>query len=96
MGYLLNDDSASGGKRLEWDTVSCRHCQAVIKVERRQHQGAYCMKCGGPVCNTPRCATECAPFRRRLEQQIKARERRQRFWDHVSLAGALALIWLFS
>jgi hypothetical protein len=83
MGYLLHDERASGGTLEEYDTVSCKHCQAVIRIIRGQRQGAYCMKCGGPVCNTPRCASTCTPFMKKIERQLAVRHRRSQFWDAV-------------
>ncbi len=72
MGYLLNDKRGAGGPLLEYDTVSCKHCQAVIKIVHGQKQGAWCNNCGGPVCNTQQCATACVPFLEKIEQKLRA------------------------
>lgn len=52
QGYYLSDDSASGGKRVEDDILSCTHCQAVMKKSewKAGQTGAYCPVCDGPIC----------------------------------------------
>lgn len=67
MGYAKVDDRASGGRLFECDTASCRHCQAVIYVVRRQRQGAWCMRCGGPVCFACARSGRCEPFFKQVE-----------------------------
>jgi len=71
MGYLINDSRGGGGSLKEWDTVACKHCQAVIKVERGARSGAWCQLCFGPVCNTAKCATRCEPFFKKIEEKQK-------------------------
>ena len=71
MGYLMVDSRISGGKFVECDTASCRHCQAIIRIVKGQRKGAYCIKCAGPVCLKKRCSTRCEPFFRKLERKIK-------------------------
>lgn len=68
MGYLLIDHSQTegvdecgqltgkSGKLLEFDTVGCKHCQAVIRIVIKGVNRAYetkhaCSKCRGPICN---------------------------------------------
>jgi len=80
MGYLSIDDRAAGGKHTEYDTVSCKHCQAVIRVVHRQPQGAWCLQCQGPVCDTPACASRCVPFFLKIE----AAQARERLWAAVT------------
>jgi len=65
------DDRASGGLLREYDWVSCRHCQAVVKVYRRQKTGLWCMVCGGPVCDTPTCASHEISFKERLDRSFQ-------------------------
>ena len=71
MGYLINDKRGGGGPLLEYDTVACKHCQAVIKVERGAKSGAWCQLCFGAVCNTAKCATRCEPFFKKIEEKLK-------------------------
>ena len=69
MGYLLVDDTASGGLKREYDTVSCKHCQAVIKVKRES--GNWCQNCAGPVCDNMECLKRCVPFFKKVEEKLK-------------------------
>ena len=71
MGHLLIDDRVSGGELKEFDTVSCKHCQAVIKIKRGQKDGAWCNLCFGPVCNTKVCASKCKPFFKKVEEKLR-------------------------
>ena len=64
MGYVIVDHTQSlpsvkkqyGGGLIEYDTVQCKHCGGVLKVEHRQHTGLYCMSCAGPIHDRPECA----------------------------------------
>lgn len=71
MGYLMNDKRGGGGPLLEYDTVACKHCQAVIKVEHGAKDGAWCQLCFGPVCDTAACATKCVPFFKKIEEKLR-------------------------
>ena len=71
MGYLVNDGRLAGGPLLEYDTVACKHCQAVIKIERGAKSGAWCNPCFGPVCNTKACASGCTPFFKKIEEKLR-------------------------
>ncbi len=74
MGYLLNDGRMAGGTLKEYDTVACKHCQAVIKVVKGARSGAWCNLCFGPVCNTAKCATRCEPFFKKIEEKLRSAE----------------------
>lgn len=80
MGYLMKSNNGKGSLQ-EWDTVSCKHCQAVIKVVKGQKQGAWCNPCFGPVCDTPACATRCVPFFKKIEEK----QRRQALFDSMGI-----------
>lgn len=71
MGYALIDTRASGGALVEYDTEHCRHCEALVNMQRHRIDGAWCSRCGGPVCPTPACANGCAPFMRRIDAQLR-------------------------
>ena len=71
MGYLLIDDRASGGLKQEFETVSCKHCQAVVKVMRRQKSGYWCRHCSGPVCALRECRERCSPFFKKIEEKLR-------------------------
>lgn len=80
VGALLVDHRhAGGGVREERDTTQCRHCEAVIELGRDAAY-AWCGSCGGPVCETARCATTCVPFLRRLEASLAR-------WEFARRAG---------
>ncbi len=83
MGYLMIDDRASGGEMKEYNTVSCRHCQGIIKVVKGQRQGAWCMNCSGPVHDRPGCASRCTPFFKKIEEKLA----RQRFLTQIGVGG---------
>ncbi len=72
MGYLFIDGEITPDgtthRAQEFDTVSCKHCQAVIRLVKRQRQGAWCCLCNGPVCNTNRCASRCVPFFMKIDK----------------------------
>lgn len=70
MGYLIIDNRAAGGELQEYDTCSCVHCQAVIKIVRRQTRGVWCWRCAGPVCEMCAKHGRCEPFFRKVEQQL--------------------------
>lgn len=87
MGYAKIDDRVSGGKLVEYDTCACRHCSAVIKIVKRQPQGAYCMPCGGPVCNRAPCNTRCRPMEQRVERFKRVVEQQRRSTAFAQAAG---------
>ena len=76
MGYILNDNSVSGGKRAQHDTDWCRHCQAVLKKDALKVNGGFCSHCWGPLCLE--CAKEaitvgCVPFKQKIDRE----------WDRI-------------
>jgi hypothetical protein len=100
MGYLLIDDSVSGGKKFETDTTWCRHCQAVIDERKWKRDGGVwkCSGCAGPVCNV--CVTNrdsgnnlvCAPWKKTLDNEIKNIERRNQFLGTTSFTSGGIII----
>ena len=71
MGYLVNDSRGGGGTLKEYDTVACKHCQAVIKIEQGAKSGAWCNLCFGAVCDTKACATRCEPFFKKIDEKLR-------------------------
>jgi hypothetical protein len=62
-GYLLLDNSVSGGARVESATITCAHCHAIVVLNpQRTRPRAYCQKCDHYVCDSLRCATACDPL----------------------------------
>lgn len=77
MGHLLIVEGV-GSKKQEYDTVSCKHCQAVIKVVIAGVSKAYetkhrCDRCKGPICRY--CAENlggrCSPIMAKVEHALK-------------------------
>jgi hypothetical protein len=89
MGYLMNDNRNSGGELFECDTVSCKHCRAVLKVLRRQKEGYWCPKCHGPVCEVCAATKMCAPFLANLEKKMNYHEKikGQEFFRRLKVNG---------
>ena len=74
MGYLLNDNRASGGTLDEADTLACPHCQCVILKKKWRKKGGYCFSCDKPVCHT--CFVKmqkhgCTPFLRQVDMALR-------------------------
>lgn len=79
MGLIIIDETACGGKKVEIDTVSCRHCQAIIKIYNKLVYGAgsaryRCRHCRKPICR--HCAVNlkgvCSPIDDKIEQALKS------------------------
>lgn len=75
MGYLLNDNRASGGELREYDTVSCKHCQAIIKlsVGKKKKITYWCGPCSGEICEHCKSTDNgvCIPFMKKLEERLR-------------------------
>lgn len=90
MGYLVRDHRSTvdwtgerDGRLEEWDTVSCRHCQAIVRIvvkgctKAREHH-RDCPDCKGPLCKA--CdeiygAVRACPgeFRAQVDRALSAR-----------------------
>ncbi len=81
MGYLMKNSDNGKGSLQEWDTVSCKHCQAVIKIVKGAKKGAWCQLCFGPVCETAACSTKFVPLFKKLEEKLK----RQALFDSMGI-----------
>jgi len=68
MGYAILQ-SNNGTK--EWDTLSCVHCQAVIRLEKYKQAGGFCSTCHGPVCDHCAAKGVCSPWKEKVEMAIK-------------------------
>lgn len=80
LGYNLNDNRASGGKKVEADLMGCFHCQALIDKTKWKAEGAFCHCCDGPVCShCDRRMTQfgCENFIRKLDQAANNLHRQQ-------------------
>ncbi len=103
MGILISDHRSTvdptgtkDGKLEEWDTVSCPHCQAVIKIKvlgpsrKKIDSPGECDFCKRPICHA--CAarlavTEVCPGEMRAN--IRRALERRRAGDRIySIMGA--------
>jgi Zn ribbon nucleic-acid-binding protein len=70
-GYFLNNQNQSvNDGRQEADIATCKHCQAVIKLQLWKEDGGFCGKCMAPICGP--CADRmlthgCEPFIKKIE-----------------------------
>ena len=67
-GYLLIDDRASGGKKLERATLTCAHCQMIVVLNpARVRARSYCRKCDAYLCDSVGCNALCTPIMQSLD-----------------------------
>lgn len=88
-GYLLNDNTCSGGLKYERDIWTCTHCQRVIELIKGWRGGendvAYCRHCDKPVCGPgTACYAEfqacgCQPFVKKVEKILSNEHRVSQF-----------------
>jgi hypothetical protein len=81
-GYYVNDNTASGGERVEDDIQTCKHCQRVLYKKAWLKNGGWCNGCQSPVC-TP-CATRmmkegCKPYNDEVEKALESVVQLQQF-----------------
>lgn len=51
-GYYLNDNSVSGGAKVELPVATCSHCQRGVLINPgRTRERAYCPKCDHYLCD---------------------------------------------
>ena len=88
QGYLLNDNTNSGGVKYEADVFGCPHCQAVLQGPKSHDY--WCPKCFSPICYT--CAgkmeTEgCTPFMKQIEKIMETDHQRKQLSKLLGLEG---------
>lgn len=77
-GYLLVDNSVSGGQRTECAVVTCSHCQRQMQVNPlRTRARAYCSQCDRFICDwcdgmRAKSVVTCRTFTQLLDQQQEA------------------------
>jgi hypothetical protein len=80
QGYFLNDNTCSGGLRIEDDLINCRHCQrSMLRCDWVQ-EGGFCHRCDAPICSTcadPRLTGECKPIQQQIDEVLNARYHRE-------------------
>ncbi len=67
--YKQTTGMRGSGRRFEMDTVACKHCGSAIPKIRYKVQGAFCMRCSGPICEPP-CTSGCISFKQVIEQKL--------------------------
>jgi len=85
-GYFINDKDLS--TRQEADIQTCKHCQAIIKMQEWKEDGGFCRRCMAPICGPcgDRMLTHgCEPFIKRLEQHIDMTIKLERFMKMAGL-----------
>ena len=80
VGYIMNDNRASGGVLTEDDVLGCKHCQACIDKRNWKAFGENrCFKCDEPVCSIcnlkMRATGECTNFEKVVERAVEDRVR---------------------
>lgn len=67
-GYFMKDETASGGKKVEYNVFTCVHCgSAVVMHPERARKRGYCAHCNGLVCDDRLCNQVCTPVERCIE-----------------------------
>ena len=67
-GYLLIDNRASGGEKLEMATLTCSHCNTIVVLNKeRSRSRSYCRSCNAYICDSPGCNAICASIEKSLE-----------------------------
>lgn len=67
-GYLLLDDTATGGTKLEAATETCAHCHTVVVLNpERTRARNHCRKCNHYICDNPACHTDCHPWKQMID-----------------------------
>lgn len=81
MGHFQHDERVSGGPLIEYDTVGCRHCHAVMPTPEWQRRGGWCQRCFGPLClpcaDAANRTTEHVPYMQRIERAHDRAQRRR-------------------
>lgn len=71
------EDAARGR---EWDTITCNHCQHVVRFQTRAQYAervAHCRLCDKDICLRCHDKGQCTPFEEKIrEQETRAANRR--------------------
>lgn len=71
-GYFANDIATN--RKQEADVQTCKHCEAVILLQKWKEDGGFCSRCMAPICGP--CADRmlifgCEPALKRIEQAFE-------------------------
>ena len=85
-GYLLIDNTASGGVKIEDDIFTCGHCEKVLRLSQWKEEGGFCGRCQSRICCNPAdpahsCAHRmdvygCEVFKRQIDRILDDNHRR--------------------
>ena len=79
-GYLYIDNRPSGGQLLEFNTLTCAHCNTVVVLNpERKRRREWCHKCNAYICDSVGCNAECNPIQQGVELALKYPELGQPF-----------------
>lgn len=77
---LLDSRNAITGVHLEFNTLTCVHCNRVVVLNpERKRERHTCLKCNAYVCDSPGCNTDCNPIQEGIELALKYPEKNQPF-----------------
>lgn len=95
MGYVLIDHSqtqnpdGSKGTKVEYDCVSCPHCQAVIAIllkgKTKDYESPYrCNRCKSPICKFcgEHRSGQCTPFKAIIDRALSKQKNLEWFDYH--------------
>lgn len=82
--YLVRDNRSVNGTVIEVDMVTCKHCQAQLRVVRGEWEAGpsplaiefrpkpswRCHQCFGPICEACQRKGVCDPFLKQVERVI--------------------------
>jgi hypothetical protein len=77
-GYMILNETASGGGVTEDDMLGCNHCQRLIRKSEFQEKGAFCTKCASVVCQQcyhDSLTNGCHPWQKALEERLNLAHR---------------------
>lgn len=84
-GYMVMVDPDAPKPTQEWDTLTCYHCQKIVKLTK-DDLGGFCRMCMKDVCGPCADHGACTPFEKKLEEYERAAAR-GRYLDHLLKTG---------
>lgn len=85
-GYLVGTSDDTGDVVHEHETITCIHCQRIVRVAGWNHRtgkrfdpGGLCRRCMKMICGPCADHGRCTPFEAQLELSEKREAERRRF-----------------
>jgi len=82
---VLVDPGVTHGTQ-EWDTITCQHCNKMVRLKTKDDLGGFCRLCMKAICGPCADQGQCTPFEKKLEEYEKAAIR-GRVLDHLLRTG---------